>query len=535
MTASPRILFVVLTAILISLPSLLPEGLAVDSDFKSSMTAKFSRRTLFLFKGVVRDIEAQPVSGASITSIPSGPAQQRWSTMTDADGRFLFVSENTEEATFFVSKQGYQSFQTRPRRANAREIEVIVSKLFHVFGKVTDSESLEPVKSFRIIPGESYSSRRPIAWHRSGQQDGENGSYSFVANRKGGNISVAIEADGYLPVFSPRFRAPGWHNYDFALRKGLGLAGQVESPRGDHAGNAEVFLAVPFDQVELDKSGRLQSDDFDIVVSNSKGEFQFSARFEPQSIFAAHADGFVRMEIKDLVDSQVIRLKPWGQVEGCVGGRVPLEVRRIVKLRNTIASAKAVSRGKPEIKLAYSTDLRVDGRFSFDRVPPGVYEVRLVYDLDGNGELLDCSKVSVSVRPGEVADCVIGATSRTIAGQIALIGENPGEFDWRLAESRFRPQTPVLELGSDGGRDFPLLLRMDGSFQVFDVPPGDYELTVSLRSVPDEHGQSRILGTLSEEIVVSLTDDGTDEPFDAGTLRLQIKQKSKDAPVAPVF
>ena len=535
MTASPRILFVVMTAILISLPSLLLKGLAADSNFKPSMPTKFSRRNLHLFKGIVRDIETQPVSGASITAIPSGAGQQKWVTTTDSDGRFLFVSENMLEAAFFVSKQGYQSFRTRPRKANEREIEVIVSKLFHVFGKVTDSESLEPVKSFRIIPGESYGSRRPIAWHRSGQQNGENGMYSFVVDRKGGNISVAIEADGYLPASSPRFRAPGWHSYDFALQKGLGLVGRVESQRGGYAGNADVFLAVPFDQVELDKSGRLQSDDFGIVVSNSKGEFQFSARFEPQTIFAAHADGFVRMELKDLVDSQVIRLKPWAQVAGRVGGRVPSEVRRFVKLRNGIPSAKSVSRGHPEVKLAYSTGLRADGRFSFDRVPPGDYEVRLVYDLGGNGELLDCSTVSVSVRSGEVEHCVIGATSRTIAGQIAVVGENPGEFDWRQAESRFRPQTPALERGADGGRDFPLLLRMDGSFQVFDVPPGEYELTVSLRSAPDDQGQSKILGTLSEEIFVSKTENGTDDPLDAGTFRLQIKQKSNDAPVAPVF
>ena len=434
MTSSRPTLVVALAFILILFCSLLPDGTSAEPDFKSSMSAKFSRRNLNLFKGTVRDIETHPVAGASITAIPTGAGQEKWAATTDAEGRFLIVSEITEEAVFVVSKQGYRAFQTRPRKANEREIEVIVSKLFQVFGKVMDSESLQPVESFRIVPGESYSSRRPISWHHSGQQIGKDGLYAFVADRKGGNVSVAIEASGYLPASSPRFKAPGWHNYDFALKKGLGLAGRVELPGGGYAESADLFLAVPFDEVELDETGRLRSENFGIAVSNSKGEFQFAARFEPQTVFAAHADGFVRMDIRDFAESRIVRLEPWGQVDGIVDAQVPAEVRRFVQLRSGIVSTKSVSRGLPAIKLEYSAVLGADGHFSFSR-----------------------------------------------------------------------------------------------------VPPGDYELIVMLQSARDEHGESRILGTLSKEIVVSKTENGANEPFDVGTLRLQIKQKSNGAPVAPVF
>lgn len=515
---------------------IVPEMMAGQMDLDSAAEAKFGKRSLFLFKGILLDIEAMPVAGARLTVIPSERNERQWETITDSDGRFLVVSERVQEAAFFCAAEGYKPFQTRPRSANGRLIEIIVSKLFRLSGMVIDAETRAPIDAFRIIPGESYGSKLPVAWYRNSEQLGKAGGYTFVADRKGGLISIAIEADQYLPANSTPFQAPGWHDFDFELKRGIGLAGRVTTPKGAPAAEARLVLAAMFQNVVLDESGRLESDQPGFAVSDSKGGFQFGARFEPETIFATHEQGFVRLPSEDLVNGGIVRLEAWGGVKGVVRGEMPPELRRSVTLRTTAAQSKLSPRGSPRISLSIATHPGPDNEFVFDRVPPGEYELRLSYEFARGGEAMLARRSLVQVVPGEITTSEIGGEGRRIEGQISVFGEDPGVFDWLQAESTFGGKQTGLNPGSEAELEFPVILQRNGSFEIPDVPPGVYELSVSLRSPPGEPGQIMVLGTLEKEITVSeQTGERAKEPMDIGTLRLEVKKKGAAAPIAPVF
>ncbi|HZW33782.1 MAG TPA: carboxypeptidase-like regulatory domain-containing protein, partial [Isosphaeraceae bacterium] len=128
---------------------------------------------------------------------------------------------------------------------------------------------------------------------------------------------------------------------------------------------------------------------------------------------------------------------------------------------------------------------------------------------------------------GRVTDA---ATGRPVVGRIVLHAASGVHLDWR----RNRPATIVKARGFNPlqglfGRDprqndcFAASLDKDGRFRVEDVPPGHYELTVTIDAPPasDRPGPVQALGQVKVPVAVPQGDD--DLPVDLGTIEAEIQ------------
>jgi len=188
----------------------------------------------------------------------------------------------------------------------------------------------------------------------------------------------------------------------------------------------------------------------------------------------------------------------------------------------------------------YTTD--AEGRFVFDKVPPGEH---LLY---GEAPVTSTHPMPVSVKAGDIIRVNYGGTGRRVIGRVA------GEVDWsrktqllagKLAPAGFTPAPrsgdfvtkaafeKAMKAYNDRvnsqmlpGRPWydQVIFDTDGSFRIEDVPAGTYELrlqvTVTLNnSNPSNRGKE--LAWLEREVVVSaMPGDRSDTPLDLGQLTL---------------
>ena len=207
-------------------------------------------------------------------------------------------------------------------------------------------------------------------------------------------------------------------------------------------------------------------------------------------IFLAEA-GYLRTSFTNLAKRATLTLKPWARVEGTLRiGREP-GARQGVDLRSGVFNPP---RG---FDFHYQTETDAQGRFLFERVPPGPCEAaRRIPSPDPS--LPDgLSHVTlIEARAGETSHVEIGGAGRTVRGKILDAGQAP-PANWNHglhALVRQLPQvTPVVTanltlerrriLAQEQARTqakYYLEFQPDGSFHTEDVPPGTYRLLLNL-------------------------------------------------------
>lgn len=479
------------------------------------------------FKGVIRDHDGVPVSGAFVRLESPALGAAPIVLTTDEQGRFSHPAKGAETAALFVTRQGFRPYRTRPRAAADGPIEISLTRIFYVTGRVLDAATGQPLEIFTVIPGLSFSVKKPFSWSIRLQQQGTAGTYSFENDRHG-YIGIAIEAEGYLPGVSPHLVAPGWHTHDFKLERGSGMGGQVLNPDGKPARGATLVLGRTGEIPVLDAESQLHPDQAGFALADGEGRFQMPARVAPDTIVAAHPDGFIVLPFSEFKPPHTVGLQPWGRVEGIV--RTARRPNRQLTIRLVPRQSRPMS--EPAIRWTMAEpDGRpdADGRFAFDRVPPGDYEAALGYILEGADVVVTNRRVPITTVSGQVAHAVIGGDGRPVRGQIRLVGENPGPIVWRRQVHSLRrvDQEP-------GDQEYPVLFDDDGSFQVDDVLPGAYELTIALTEAAERPGEVRVLGALNQAVLVP-KDDGESNPVDLGILKLEIKQRSRNAIISPLL
>jgi hypothetical protein len=222
--------------------------------------------------------------------------------------------------------------------------------------------------------------------------------------------------------------------------------------------------------------------------------------------FKQGPDGFMVDEAKsgdEKSKAALVRLQPWGRIEGKVQWGDKAGADQKVSL-----SIFRDRYGYPGVIAQYEkTKSLADGSFTFDHVLPGLTQLSCPIPAGANGSgiteiNLTGQTTHVTVKPG-VTPAIIGGQGRTVKGRLE------GRDSWEGVTFHFHPTAPHIGMPGDDAMwkawaEFqkspsgPLFFRdglkvnADGSFEIPNVLPGDYQIFFTRQGEPAHVASSKV-------------------------------------------
>ncbi len=532
------------------------------------------------FRGRVVDQNREPIPGARVRLDSwNGSRLLQWQALTDEKGGFVWDSPPDGNVMFYLTATNHSSMRTS-FNSPAGEQTFNLRKMSRVIGKVIDADTKKPIEQFNVVTGRSYNPDEPIRWERYDNAAGRKGEYSVRLNdysSSGSRMQIMVEAPGYMPAASPIFAKAGLYTNDFALKKGRGIAGVVQLADGTAVSNATVVLVDRSDSASMDRAPELRRNSGgEFQRSNARGQFEFAPKLEPHTIIATHALGFAEVRASNVVASGKVVLQPWGRLKGVVRVGRGVEPGQSASLQHGNWRYGDEGRFSPPLYLSLRADLASDGTFVFDRVPPGERRASLqikLNDRDSSRSTASSHGTPVTIKPGEMAEVIIGGSGRPVIGRMTVAGGEPEDVDWRrdqhtmqmqmdiptnippprmtgnmTDEERRRAQqefnerlkafwrTPEGQALERKQRSYVLRFDTNGTFRVDNVDPGNYYLYVSLTNPDRPDNYYEHIGSLNKNVTIPPAPPGKpDEPFDLGSSEVQVRNIQRTGRRAPKF
>jgi hypothetical protein len=256
-----------------------------------------------------------------------------------------------------------------------------------------------------------------------------------------------------------------------------------------------------------------------------------------------HDQGYAEVSTNELASPLKVTLKPWGRLEG----KLILDSQPVANQRVTVANQvlRYTDTGRRFGFLSYGFEATTDsdGKFSFDKLPPG--QCYVFVEQTVSYSRFESQRKSVNINSGETTQVVLGGTGRAVVGK-AVAPSVAGTVDWHRVSVGLHTK---LDLGAWPQREnfasaqefiaaeesfskaahaqqrFGALCESDGSFRISDVPAGNYELEIKVRdsklnsATPhDRSDPTPVVASLVRGVVVP--DDQFGEPLDLGALEL---------------
>jgi hypothetical protein len=377
---------------------------------------------------------------------------------------------------------------------------------------------------------------------------------------------IEIQKDGYMPVATTNlFVKDGDQTLTFKLRKDNGLNGTVLLPDGKPATNADVYLYELQGGVYMDKPGKVHKGypvtEAEPVQTDDQGRFSFPAKLHPCGFISIHDEGYADVPLTNFGGK--IALQPWGRVEGklvvsgksAAGQKISLENLRFMR------NPSATTRMFPPLQLWLEATTGPDGSFVFEKVPPGERKItqRLARTAPAFRRIYDTQGKPIAITPGAITHVELGGRGHTISGRAAFSGTTQLPIVWNHVAVELLLKVPNVNDSapkrddfssteafnaawksfhdiagayweSEAGREFERAQRTysaycagDGSFEIPDVPGGQYRLKISIRQLPaispnDFDGKE--VGTLEMDLKIPEASGDEHPVMDLGALQV---------------
>jgi Carboxypeptidase regulatory-like domain len=481
-------------------------------------------------RGKIVDKDGRPVPGATV-------AVSAWRThrslnfrvQAGQDGRFEWRGAPEDVVHYDVFKKGYMSRRRVALAATGAEHLVNLVPELIMSGRVTDAATGKPIPSFQVIRGLLLANNPRVVWMPRDSTQCKDGRFSVTQNEPYEGYAIRIQAPGYKPadsrVFKPDEVAPACEIALTLSDASDRLTGVVLRPDGKPAAGADVALATTnhplvFER-ELVSFGR--NNGMSLAKTGPDGRFSFDLPEGPYLVAALSDDGYAEATPAEFVKSRILNLVRWGKIRGeaRIGRKQAADqIVSVVRRDRNLGPAHSFHNFETQ------TDAR--GRFVFERVIPGPSEVaRVVVTELGNGssQHMGCWQEPLDIVPGETTLARIGGKGRPVIGRIKLPVATAKQLDWRQNRPATLEKTGVGNLVRGGVEEdlhrfdrFAASLDKDGRFRIDDVPPGHYELSVTIDAPPaaDKPGPAQELGRVKVSVEVPAGDE--DLPVDLGEI-----------------
>ena len=466
--------------------------------------------------GRVVDENGQAITNAAIA--PAGPRADPsvlfdWRAKADVDGRFSWDNAPVTQEYNVVAS----GFESQPRvnlTADAGEQIVRLTRRassasVRILGQLLDAETRQPLAKGGVQLWQT--SKDSSSFTTTAETAGDDGKFRLKTSS--GTISYVVEgeAEGYWPTrLTNQVTGNSEVWLDIALTKAPAIGGTVFTPAGAPAAGATFVVCGPTDLAQMLRPGRFQIPANSRVtgaVADDQGRFRLPAKHAPQTVVAAHPEGFISVPFTDMTSNTLLRLEPWGRIEGIA----QLAGKPLVNERIYLSGWLNVS---PRVSISSRPTTDSEGRFAFDTIPPGTWRVqRDVGRSVGTQTSFRMPHfshgVTVHVRPGETATIVIGGTGRAVIGK-AFAAHSITPDPWTENSAALIQKDPPSE--------YRAMFNPDGSFRIEDVPPGEYILRINLSQPTNPTSslpQFKPLASLERPVTIS-----ADSDLDLGPLEL---------------
>ncbi|MBN2127899.1 MAG: right-handed parallel beta-helix repeat-containing protein [Sedimentisphaerales bacterium] len=348
-----------------------------------------------------------------------------------------------------------------------------------------------------------------------------------------------------------------------------GIAGRVVDADGKAVAGAQVAFCTETIHVTI-QDGRLshpRASDMEkgeIAETGAQGLFRFDSETPGDfSLIAAHDDGFALVELESFRKDCEIRLERWGRIEGQLASGRTAQGNQI-----SMCGLPNSTWRKHRCDFRYETKCDGQGRFAFERVPAGRFEVGYLAST-GRGSASVTSRTPVVVDSGRTATMKLGGEGRPVIGKLVppqgyhgpiYFGQGlrslstsrpeeprPENYDQmsRREQQAWHGQwrqTPEAEAFYEAmwsnlnWRHYCFSIQQDGSFRIEDVIPGKYDLNVWLEERFTGQGRPEEIGGYNGIVEVPpMAEVSTDEPLDLGELTLSMRHPLHVGDTVPEF
>jgi thiol-disulfide isomerase/thioredoxin/uncharacterized GH25 family protein len=425
----------------------------------------------------------------------------------DANGVWRWNSAPADPVTLEIYAKGFASIEATISGGDPPKTVTLRSE-HRITGRVIDAETKKPIPAFAVIPVDVFRADWFVS-ERYNAKTGKNGKLEYLATRTDVPLRLHIEAMGYRKQIGPQFHvgddSPRTQN--FPLQPSKPVAGQILDSAGQPAAKVEVLLATPTEAASIQHG---TSDGYR-VMTDSKGRFAFVDPGEPFTVVAQSNSGFGVADFPvDSHDIGTLQLRPWATIRG----QFREDGQPVKGASIYVSPIRLDNLTLPRIQADLQTQTDNEGRFEFDRVPPGQVTVQVwaSWPWKDDDKFHAAPRVPLDLQPGQQSDVDLGVAGATVKGRVKLVGNLPPGLDCRWSinylirrEPGVKPPESISRSGFDirSGwqpkwlatreghtylktlQNWHVQLAPDGTFHIASVPPGDYDLAVQVYAKPD--------------------------------------------------
>jgi uncharacterized GH25 family protein len=422
------------------------------------------------------------------------------SGLTDGSGRLEWDGLPDREVGIDVRASGYMSVDGVKVRPDGQEHEVKLPPALVISGTVLDAATRKPIPHFSITCGcpRVHDGVASPQWSdiERFRLNFDGGKFRHVFEEPGHITSdpeflFKFEAEGYAPFVTRTVKADeGDVSFDVALRAAAATQVTVLLPSGQPAAFASVGLVFPGAYLALVPGGiaasRWGSSSGALLFTDVQGQFQLPSEDAITRVIGACAEGYAEAPPAALAADPILRLQPWGRIEGTYLTKGMPATDMTVTLQtsgpiNTVEFDPG----------SFSAATDAQGRFVFVKVPPGQQIL-----AQGKTPLMD-----VEVQPGQTTTISVGGASYTLT--MCLVWpeglEQPTNSLLMAFVHLLSSTTPSdREVSAEPSPHVPpkyrLLQNAEGTFVAEDVDAGNYLLSTWVTAPVSNGLPWRVLG-----------------------------------------